>query len=94
MLTEKDRRKSGYYTPRLTISWKAVIENDLFINDFYNEWDNYRDGYRDWFRDFKKIKKLNPGFSDCCMYTKRMRMNSKQERLLRIRKARKRVVNI
>ena len=89
MLTEKDRRKSGHYTPRLTISWKAVIENDLFIDDFYNEWDNYRDGYRDWFRDFKKIKKLNPGFSDYCMYAKRMRMNAKQKRLLKRRKARK-----
>lgn len=90
MVTQKDRRKNGYSTPLATVSRKALVENDLFINPIYNDWDDYRDGFRDWFRDFKKIKKIG-----CCrkhygeIYDKRIRMNKKQKRLLRIRKTRK-----
>lgn len=90
MVTQKDRRKNGYSTPLATVSKKGLIENDLFINPVYDDWDDYRDGFRDWFRDFKKIKKIG-----CCrkhygeIYDKRIRMNKKQKRLLKIRKARK-----
>lgn len=91
MVTQKDRRKSGYYTPWAAISKKSLIENDLFIDSFYDDWDNYRDGFRDWFRDFKKIKKVDIGYRNFNdkLYDKRLRMNMKQKRLLQIRKARK-----
>ena len=91
MATKKDRRHSGYITPRATISRKEQIENDLFIDDFYDEWTNYRDGMREWFRDFKKIKTLDIRCRkfNSCLFEKRMQMNKKQKRLLRIRKARK-----
>ena len=87
MVTQKDRRKSGYYTPWISISKKALIENDLFIDSFYDEWDNYRDGFRDWHRDFKKIKKVDIGyrkFNDK-LYDKRIRMNKKQKKFLKRR---------
>ena len=91
MVTQKDRRKSGYFTPWATISKKNIFENDLFIDTFYDEWNNYRDGFRDWFGDFKKIKKIDPSYRKFneLMYDKRMHMNMKQKRLLQIRKARK-----
>lgn len=91
MVTSKDRRKNGYCTPLATVSKKGIIENDLFINPFYDDWDDYRDGFRDWFRDFKKIKKIDCSYGKYYdeIYYKRMRMNKKQKRLLRIRKARK-----
>jgi hypothetical protein len=91
MVTQKDRRKNGYSTPLATVSGKALVENDLFINPVYDDWDDYRDGFRNWFRDFKKIKKIDYGYKKQYeeIYDKRMRMNKKQNRLLRIRKARK-----
>lgn len=91
MVTQKDRRKSGYYTPWTAISKKSLIENDLFIDSFYDEWNNYRDGFRDWFRDFKKIKKIDFSYKKFNeqIYDKRMHMNIKQKRLLQIRKARR-----
>lgn len=91
MVTQKDRRKSGYYTPWTAISKKSLIENDLFIDSFYDEWSNYRDGFRNCFRDFKKIKKLDISyikFNDE-LYDKRIRMNRKQKKLLKRRKARR-----
>ena len=91
MVTQKDRRKSGYLTPLATVSRKAIVENDLFINPVYDDWDDYRDGFRDRFRDFKKIKNIDCSYRKYYdnIYDKRMRMNKKQKRLLRIRKARK-----
>ena len=91
MVTQKDRRKNGYVTPLATVSGKALVENDLFINPIYDDWDDYRDGFRDWFRDFKKIKKIDCSYRKHYgeIYDKRMRMNKKQKKLLMIRKARK-----
>jgi hypothetical protein len=91
MKTQKARRQSGYSTPYATVSNKALIENDLFINPEYNDWDDYRDGFRDWFSDFKKIKKVDKGRRKIYgkSYEKRIRMNKKQKRLLEVRKARK-----
>ncbi|MBI2657138.1 hypothetical protein HYX08_00415 [Candidatus Woesearchaeota archaeon] len=87
MVTQKDRRKNGYATPLATVSGKALVENDLFINPIYDDWDDYRDG----FRDFKKIKNIDCSYRKYYdeLYDKRMRMNKKQKKLLRIRKARK-----
>ncbi len=87
MVSKKDRRKSGWITPRPVISKKEMIENDLFLQDFYDDWDNYRDGMRDWFSDFKLIKKFhkkNNPFKE--LVEKRLKMNKKQEKLLIRRK--------
>jgi|ETNmetMinimDraft_2_1059921.scaffolds.fasta_scaffold90158_2 hypothetical protein len=91
MKTKKQRRHSGYVSPRATISKKNVIRYELFINTFYDDWQNYRDGFRDWFRDFKKIKKVHRGFRSFNeeLIKKRIQMNLKQKRLLRRRRIRK-----
>jgi len=91
MVTKKDRRHSGYINPDATISKKDLIKNNLFINPFYDGWCNYRDSFRDWFNDFKKIKKINPKLKSFYkeLYEKRIRMNKKQKRLLKRRKAMK-----
>ena len=85
------KRKSGYVTPNLTVSKKALIENDLFVNPHYSDWDDWRDGMRDWYKDFKKIKKINLGvtwFKED-LYEKRIKMNRKQKKLIKRRKAMK-----
>lgn len=91
MVTQKDRRKNGYCTPRATISRKSIIENDFFINPLYDDWSDYRDGLRDQFGDFKKIKNMFLGYKkyNTKLYEKRINMNRKQKRLLKIREARK-----
>ena len=89
MVTKKDRRHSGYKTPRATVPIKKLEENHLFLDDIYDEWDNYRDGFRDWFRDFKKIKRLTSRWKNDGLVDKRKAMNKKQKLLLKIRKARK-----
>ncbi len=85
MVTKKDRRHSGYVSPQATISQKELIENDLFIDEFYDDWENYRDGFRDWFGDFKKIKNIKGNKWSSCI-EKRIQMNKKQEKLLLRRK--------
>ena len=92
MVTKKHRRHSGHVFPRPTISKKELIKNDLFIDSFYDDWEDYRDGFRDWHSDFKKIKNIDIGKSSVYdeLYEKRIRMNKKQKRLLRRRKARRR----
>ncbi|MBI4145450.1 hypothetical protein HY493_04575 [Candidatus Woesearchaeota archaeon] len=92
MVTKKDRRHSGYVTPDAMISKKELERNHLVVEPFYDDWSDYRDGARDWSRDFKKIKKFNYAVKRSLyghLAEKRMRMNKKQSRLLRIRKARK-----
>lgn len=93
-MNKKKRRHSGYVTPRLTISKKELIENDLFVNPFYDDWENYRDGFRDWFSDFKKIKKVKGyGFDE--RIERRLKINRKQKNLFKRRQARKaKVLNI
>ena len=92
MATQKERRQNGYISPRATVSKKDLLENDLFIIPLYDDWEDYRDGFREWFRDFKKIKKIHfktRKYFCIDLFEKRIRMNVKQKRLLRIRKARK-----
>ncbi len=92
MVSKKDRRKSGYVTPKATVSRRELLENNLFIEPFYDDWLDYRDGMRDWFRDFKLIK---GGYRERDSYreweNKRIRMNQKQRKLLQRRKARKEI---
>ena len=91
MVNKKVRRKNGYVTPRLTISKKDLLEEDLFLNPHYSDWDDWRDGFREWFKDFKQIKKINPRRKLFLeeLYEKRVRMNKKQKKLLKRRKARR-----
>lgn len=94
MVTRKDRRKSGYITPRATISKKDLMKYDLdvFIIPFYDDWCDYRDSFRDWFRDFKKIKKIHRQERRCFnekLVEKRIQMNKKQKKFLIRRKKKK-----
>jgi len=93
MVSKKDRRKSGWVSPKAIISKKEMLENDLFLHDFYDDWEDYRDGMRNWFKDFKLIKEISlreGTFGE--LVKKRLRMNNKQKKLLKIRKI-KRLVN-
>jgi len=92
MATRKDRRHNGYVTPRLTVSPKELIRNNLFVNTFYDDWEDYRDGFRDWFSDFKTIKEIHATrgkYRKKDMVEKRNQMNQKQKRLLNRRKAKR-----
>ena len=51
----KDRRHSGRVYPRPTIPKKALIEEDLFLEDYYDDWMDFRDGMRNC-QDKKKIR--------------------------------------
>ncbi len=55
---KKIRKKSGRVYPNLTISKKALIENNLFINPHWSDWVDYRDGFRSPF-DKTKIRPTN-----------------------------------
>ena len=90
MVTKKDRRHSGWISPRLVISKKEMLENDLFLEDFYDDWEDYRDGMRDWFKDFKLIKNIHINkmkFKE--LVDKRLKMNHKQKKLLMRRRIKK-----
>jgi len=90
MVSLKDRRHSGRYTPRATGSPKELIAADLFIKEEYSDWDNYRDSFRDWFKDFKLIKCIPFKYAhylNNSYWEKRDLMNKKQELLLKRRKA-------
>ena len=67
-----------------------LIENNLFVNPFYDDWRDYRDSLRDRISDFKKIKKIHhkrSRFLSKEMIEKRIKMNLKQKKLLKRRKA-------
>jgi len=92
MVTKKDRRKSGYVTPNLTISKKELEKYNLVVMPFWDDWCDWRDGFRDWYNDFKLIKKLHwktRGYYHNEMWEKRMQMNKKQKRLIKRRTRRK-----
>lgn len=88
MVTKKDRRHSGYVTPRATVSKKDLEKYDLVIDSFYDDWSNYRDGFRDWFKDFKLIKRIR-GKVYSELAEKRLKMNQRQKMLLKRRISRK-----
>lgn len=87
MVSSKDKRHSGRYTPTATCSKKELIENNIEILIEYDDWKNYRDSMRDWFKDFKLIKHTR--HSCACHPGIRDRMNKKQEKLIERRRARK-----
>jgi len=89
-MNKKKRRHSGWICPQATISKKEIFKNDLFLDIYYDDWKNYRDGQRDWFSDNKKIKKICATRSSRDdVIEKRLRMNAKQKKLLKRRKAKK-----
>jgi len=90
MARKRWKRKSGYVTPNLIIPKKSLIEENLFLNKEYNEWEDWRDGMRDWYCDYKLIKRVNIGMKSAYHkdYEKRVKMNQKQKRLLKRRRAR------
>ena len=57
-MSQKDRRHSGWVTPRLTTKnkHKEIVAECLEPQPFYDDWNNYRDSFRDWRRDRTKIK--------------------------------------
>lgn len=89
-MRKKDRKQSGYRTPQLTISFKELIENDLFVNPEYDDWLDHRDGLRDWFGNNKLVKQIIKDDNRWDeLIEKRKAMNKKQKLLLKRRKARK-----
>jgi hypothetical protein len=48
MVSKKDRRKSGWYTPTSTIKLnkKEIVEQCLEPQIEYDDWSNWRDGFR------------------------------------------------
>ena len=56
-MRKKDKRHSGWVTPRPTIPLKVLHAEDLFIDKFYDDWEDYRDGQRNITGDRTKFKK-------------------------------------
>lgn len=60
-MNKKDRRKSGWVTPRIVqpTKYDKLIEDCLEPQPYYDEWVNYRDGQRDksYFEWKKRDKK-------------------------------------
>ena len=90
--TIKQRRRSGYVTPHLTVHCSREFLNWWGIDPqpYWDDWVDWRDGLRDWFGDNKKIKKLSPHQGLCYdnMF-KRLYYNQKNKQREKIRKARK-----
>ena len=88
-MSQKDRRHSGWVTPRLTAKDKPkhIIAECLEPQPFYDNWYDYRDGQRNWRRDRTKIKpwSLLKQFND----KELIRNNFKLKRKLKIRIAKK-----
>jgi len=91
MVSIKDRRNSGRYTPKATCSPKELSENDLFIQTEYDDWRDHRDSFRDWYRDRKMIKDVKIKYHNYITESdiKREAANKKQIMLIKRRKARK-----
>ena len=77
------KKRDGYTTPKLCISYKVLIDEDLFIDQFWDDWNDYRDGFRNGCRDKSKIRKKCTMFLD---EDERIKNNRKLKKKLRIRK--------
>jgi hypothetical protein len=89
-MNKKDRRHSGWYTPKTDIPKKELIKYNLDIPLEYDDWNNYRDSYRDIYKDNKLIKDTIHNYRLTYSYgIIRIKMNNKQKKLLARRKARK-----
>lgn len=88
------KRKSGYTSPRPTISIKEIVRNNFFLTPVYNDWRDWRDSMRDWVSDYKLIKKIPIKYEKLSGSKKRLAMNRKQRKLLLIRKKKKAKQNL
>lgn len=89
MVSLKDRRDSGRYTPTTNISRKELIANNIEIPIEYDDWNDHRDGMRDWYRDGKMIKNTHRKYHGYISPhdIKRAALNKKQKLLLKRRRA-------
>ncbi len=90
MVSLKDRRNSGKYTPTTDIFKKDLIKNNIEIPIEYDDWSDHRDGFRDNLRDGKMIKKAQIRYNPEAAI-KRKERNKKQELLLKRREVRKKI---
>jgi hypothetical protein len=89
MVTAKDRRHDGWVYPNSTIRYHyhdSFADPELEPQPFWDDWKERRDGFRD-IGDWKKIE--SPITQGLWNNEKRIRMNKKQKRLLKIRDAKK-----
>lgn len=89
MVSLKDRRQSGRYTPKATIPPKELLAEGIEIPIEYDDWEDWRDGMRDHYRDGKMIKKIPPKRYNVTGQAKRELLNKKQELLLKRRNVRR-----
>ena|SRR3990167_8153926 len=89
--TSKDRRHSGWVTPRSTLimNREEMINEALEPQDFWDDWKDYRDGQRGS-RDRKQLRNHHTRWSD---YFDVKRWNSRLRRLIFRRKMRKNKLN-
>jgi hypothetical protein len=86
----KDRRNSGKYTPTATASPKELKEQNIEIPVEYDDWQDHRDGFRAWHRDNTQIVNIPKRNGSWKEYVdKKLKMVNKEKRLLKIRKVRK-----
>ncbi len=86
-LTSKDRRHSGWITPRSTLIMNRteMINECLEPQDFWDDWKDYRDGFR-INKDRKQLRNPHMGWAD---YFDVKRWNARLKRLISRRKMRK-----
>lgn len=89
MVSLKDRRQSGRYTPKATCNPKELKAAGIEIPTEYDDWSDHRDSMRDWYKDFKLIKKVTTTHYATANQELRIRMNKKQELLQKRRQAKK-----
>jgi hypothetical protein len=93
MVTRKDRRRSGWYTPTSTIrlNKKEIIGQCLEPQPEYDEWTNWRDGFRGFsiYRDKTRLKpvKIRYGSED---FTKSNKIVKRKIYIRKLRKQKKR----
>jgi hypothetical protein len=93
MVSLKDRRNSGRYTPTATASPKELKEENIEIPVEYDDWQDHRDGFRAWHKDNTQIVNIHKRKNWIELINKKIKMVSKEKKLLKIRKARKNVKN-
>ena len=60
MVSRKDKKHSGWVTPRLShpgMKYSEIIEEGLEPQKMRDEWSDWRDGQRDYFKDASHFKK-------------------------------------
>ena len=86
-LSQKDRRHSGWVTPRRTLmmNQNEMINEALEPQDFWDDWEDYRDGQRGS-RDKKLLRNKYMRYAD---YFNVKKWNARLRKLINRRKLRK-----